>query len=494
MPRNSLRTLLTAVVAGMLVATIAWIAGLETPGASASNAKAVASSTLAPTATLQVELPTSPAPELTALSNEPERRAAPENKSETKSKRALAPPRKVLLRAWVSLHGNAVPDATLNVVAAPAGTPWRPPEQDAFFVADGSGPFDRNFSFSVSGHTDSWGRADLDISEFFDVEPTHEPRVLWVMVTDSTPPAKHFDVMLPPEERGARPSAERAIDCGFDLSGGCSVRAAARCADGTTPVELLALELRENSATKHGAALRHEPRLEFRLERGVEHVMVAFAPGYRPQARRFVAEHGLDVGEFVLERGAALSGRLFLRGEPIEGRVLLKLSAQPNGFRVDGNFAWRGDQFEWAERRVSTDGDGRFRIEGLAAEEYELTFELLRGALASKAGSVQVRAPAEGLEFEVRTDNARIELQVRRGGAPAPDFELQFRERSHDGASAGGALRTDENGVAVLWIQPDRATSVSYDARPNPQDPPQRRELTLDFPGGGQRRVVRIDL
>jgi hypothetical protein len=493
MHRNSIRTLLTAAVAGVLVATIAWIAGLETSDPDAPNAEApLVSLPLTPVSTPRVELPPLPEPEPTALSVEVGRSAAPETKSEpTFAPRRI---RKVFLSAWVSLRGEAIADATLNVVAAPPSTPWRPPERDAFFVPDENGPQVRDFAHCVAGNTDSWGHARLDISKFFEVEPGKEPRVLWVKVMGSMPPAKHFDLMLPPEILGAHTSGEREIYSEFEVSGSCSVRAVARCADGTSPVELCVLELRENSSAKYGAPLRTEPRLEFRLERGVEYVLVAFAPGYRPQARRFVAEHGLDLGEFVLDRGAALSGRLTLRGEPVEGRVLLKLSAQQNGFRVDGNFAWRGDQLEWAERRVSTDSEGRFRIDGLAPEAYELTFELLRGAVASNAGSARVRAPAEGLEFELQTDNARIELQVLRGGAPAPDFELQFHERSPDGAAAGGALRTDADGVGVLWIRPDRATSVSYEVRPDTQSPPLRRELTLDFPGGGQRSVVRIDL
>jgi hypothetical protein len=460
-----------------------------------------------------------PEPETTTAPEETDRRTTPTAAATTS---APKPPRRPKRKVWLGgsvVQGLAgVADASVLVVAAPPDAPVRPSERvlrhmtKAFDVTGDPEVSSRSFAFGAAGTTDANGDFRIDLSRLETNESRDSLRMLWIRVSDARGRSSDYDLPLMPDDLPlwpADPKHGRAdeldLDVQLKLGTGCRVTASARVADGVADsesdvegdsVHLLALEFNGERATSprrphHFWTTPDNRRPGIELTCGVEYVLVAYASGYRPHSQRFVAASGLDLGDIVLDRGETISGHVRMGGENVQGALRVELANAGELINTADRFAWREGRVEWFQLTVSSDEAGAFRIEGLAPELYNVSIHSLRGGLATPGAITEVRAPAVGVEFAFGA--ARVELRVFNKGAPVANFLLQVHERSAAGGS-GGAVRTDANGVALVWVHSDRTTSVSYEVRPNPQDKPQRRELPLHFPGVGQRSVVRIDL
>jgi hypothetical protein len=514
MKRNSALLMFVAALAVLFAAWLWWSGDQQAREELAAAQEARAS---APAPKDEPAL-AAPEPETTAAPEETDRRAPSADAPTSAPKPPRRPKRTVWLGGSVVQGLAGVADASVLVVAAPPDAPVRPPERisrhmtKAFDVTGDPEVSARSFAFGAAGTTDANGDFRIDLARLEKSESRDSLRMLWIRVTDTRGRSSDFDVPLMPDDLPLWPDEPKLgrdyeVDLGVQLKlgTGCRVTASARVAVGEADsgsnvegdsVHILALEFDGERATSprrphHFSTTPDSRRPGIDLTCGVEYVLLAYARGYRPHSQRFVAESGLDLGDIVLDRGETISGHVRMGGENVQGVLRVELANAGELINTADRFAWREGRVEWFQLTVSSDDAGAFRAEGLAPELYNVSIHSLRGGLATPGAITEVRAPAVGVDFAFGA--ARVELRVFNEGAPVANFLLQIHERSAAGGS-GGAVRTDANGIALVWVQPDRTTSVSYDVRPNPQDPPQRRELPLHFPGVGQRSVVRIDL
>jgi hypothetical protein len=496
MTRNSRVLMFVGGLAAALAAWIWWSDRQSAPEATAVAEEAPAASAV-PREDPELALP---APEVAQIPEESEREAAPATPAAPTNSRAV---RKLWLTGSVLKLSGIVPRASIAVVAAPPDAEWRQPELAgparvrAVNVTRTIDASSRNFAFGVAGTSDQFGGFRIDITRLDKSESLDSLRVLWIRVSVEGSEPSDFDMALRPADVQRAGGRDNEFRVELSLDAECDVYAKALLADkGEEDVQLVALELAAKLGRSDLVAHNFETTLDgrrgFRVACGTEYLMVAYAPGYRPRAQRFVAAHGLDLGEFVLERGASLSGHVLLDGEGVYGMIRAQLADDADSLHVGAvRFRWRDEHLEWADVTTSTDAEGAFRIEGLAPEPHRLSLHAVRGGFTTPSSIAEVRAPAAGLLLSVGA--ARVELRVFDQGAPVAAFLLQVHERSPQGGG-GGAVRTDASGSAFVWLQPDRTTKLSFETPAKPDLPPQRRELTLDFPGVGQRSVVRIDL
>ncbi len=494
MTRNSRVLVFVAGLAAALATWLWWSDREAAPEATAVAEEAPAASAV-PRDVPELALPE---PERAQIPEESERQAAPAVPAVSQ------PKRKLWLSGSVLRLSGIVSNASIAVVAAPPDAPWRQPELAApatvraVNVTRTTDASSRNFAFGVAGTSNQFGGFRIDISRLDKSEARDSLRVLWIRVSVEGSEPSDFDMALRPADVQRADGKDIELRVELSLDAECDVYAKARLADkGEETVQLVALQQTATvdgpRHTGHSFETTLDGRRGLRLACGSEYLLVAYAPGYRPRAQRFVAVHGLDLGEFVLERGAALAGHVLLDGEGVNGLIRAQLADDADTLHVGAvRFRWRDEQLEWADVTTSTDSDGAFRIDGLAPEPHRVSLHTVRGGFTTPSAIAEVRAPAAGLLLTVGA--ARVEIRVFDQAAPVAGFLMQVHERSPQGGGAGGAVRTDANGSAFVWVQPDRTTLLSFETPAKPDLPSQRRELKLEFPGVGQRSVLRIDL
>lgn len=229
-------------------------------------------------------------------------------------------------------------------------------------------------------------------------------------------------------------------------------------------------------------------RFEFDLACDRWYVVAVCASGFRPFSRVVRGGGALDFGELSLERGEAIAGRARVAGEPVRGLVRLAWPArdarEPVRSSLGGRWLrWVDGAFEWDALSVSTDAEGRFELRGLAPRDYSLSLGAVAGVYASDLTVAQTRAPARALELT--PDLCRMDLRFFHGGAPVASTAFDVSEVGASGITIG-THRTDENGAAVLWVDPARATTVELKLA-------EKLTRRLDCPGPGESVSMRVD-
>lgn len=290
---------------------------------------------------------------------------------------------------------------------------------------DGALPVE--FELEVEVDSTRWGR-----------EAEHELRAVLLVPTTCDVVGRISAAWIDPLRIHARPAASVAV---FELL------------DGRPAVSALQTAACERSTGQFG----------LHLECGREYVFVALVEGFRPWSRVIAARGFSDLGELVLERGESIAGRAHVDQTPVRGAVRARLRAASARENLQCCIAgrwlvWTGAGFEWESQGVATADDGRFEISGLAASSYSLELGAVSNAYASSSALVEVAAPARGVELSSRV--CRVDLQVFQEGSPAAHRSLEISEVGGS-AMTIGTHRTDASGVATLWVDPSRKTSVA---------------------------------
>jgi Carboxypeptidase regulatory-like domain len=122
------------------------------------------------------------------------------------------------------------------------------------------------------------------------------------------------------------------------------------------------------------------------LEPGPLPLMVE-APGYRTRQLQVEVPEDRDAGplEIALEAGAVVEGRVLAAGRPLAAARVQAYPTEPAG--------------PHAGSRATTDGDGRYRLAGLATGGHEITVADDDGHLAG--GQLEVRPGRQQLDFDL---------------------------------------------------------------------------------------------
>lgn len=231
------------------------------------------------------------------------------------------------------------------------------------------------------------------------------------------------------------------------------VRAAAFAWDGVEP-----------AATAEVLVNAHDEDGSFALElsSAQAHVIVLFAEGLRPHSRTLPAGFAGDLGLNVLELGESIAGRAEIGGAGVSSLVRAEFAppqSSSGGLRSLGSgwVRWTEKGFEWDRLSTSTDRDGRFEFHGLASARYSVELAGVSGAFASAPRASEVVAPARGLVLSPSL--CRVKLQLFRSGAPAAEASFDVLDQ-RQGRDVQAARRTDTNGEAELWLDPERPVTV----------------------------------
>ncbi len=217
------------------------------------------------------------------------------------------------------------------------------------------------------------------------------------------------------------------------------------------------------AASSSASCDRSSGDFRVQLECDRDYVLVALLEGFRPWTRRLDRRDFVDLGRVVLERGESIAGRARVAGEPVSGAVRARFKNASAGEYTQCCIAgrwlvWTGAGFEWESQGVVSSADGRFEVSGLAPASYTLELGSMQNAYASAASLIDVVAPSGSVELGPRV--CRVELQVFDEGALAAGRTLEISEVGRTGTIIG-THRTDANGVATLWVDPARSTSVA---------------------------------
>ncbi len=231
------------------------------------------------------------------------------------------------------------------------------------------------------------------------------------------------------------------------------------------------------------------------LECDRDYVLVALLEGFRPWTRRLERRDFVDLGRVVLERGESIAGRARVTGEPVSGAVRARFKHASAGEFTQCCIAgrwlvWTGAGFEWESQGVVSDQDGRFELSGLALASYTLELGSMQHAYASAASVIDVVAPSGSVELGPRV--CRVELQVFDDGALAAGRTLEISEVGRTGTIIG-THRTDANGVATLWVDPARSTSVALAPEAGVQAARPKSSKRIECAAPGAALSMRVD-
>lgn len=163
-------------------------------------------------------------------------------------------------------------------------------------------------------------------------------------------------------------------------------------------------------------------------------VFVEASPWAATDERHAVPESGSI--EIVLEEGGALEGVVIDPvGTPVAGAEV--------ALAIDGRAAWGADALRPMPGAV-TDADGRFRLEGLAPENYRIDVRMDGFRPGSAAGLNVARGETRAVEL-VLEPGARLEGIVLDGeGAPVPRVEVEPRGNRR---ARGPSVQTGPDGT-----------------------------------------------
>jgi hypothetical protein len=477
---------------GALIAGALWWSEFEVREAPAERA--------AETAAVEIarvhEVPSIPALEFEEPRRAESERDEPSHRDAVATYGSSAP--RVTLVAEVWKYLDAVADAKVQVVPLNSEAQHPPTATEATNVTRELRA-ERVYEGAVAGRTDSRGRVELDVTEFFRSVSGWKPQKLAIQVAGAGGQVDEFDLVLSSEDRARALREPLRREVRLELVCNCKVQASVRTADderAQTSIQFFefvsATPMRVSPRADRAVAGAYE--VASTLQCGWDYVVVASSTGYAAQSIRFRAAPNLDLGEIVLERGAVLAGRVRVGIEGVRGLLQAELVDEGAGrpFRVENKpYLWRESGFVLTRASTPTDDDGAFRIEGLAPERYRLTLRAPQMGLTVPVAIGEALAPATALELHL--NSAPIELRVMRAGQPLPRVQVDVYQRG-PGGNAGSAVITDDEGRACVWVHGDHSTRVGIVWREPSQSEPIRREEALDFPGAGVRREVRIDL
>jgi hypothetical protein len=192
------------------------------------------------------------------------------------------------------------------------------------------------------------------------------------------------------------------------------------------------------------------------------HVIVLFAEGLRPHSRSVPAGFAGDLGLIVLEPGESIAGRAEVGGAGVSSLVRAEFApplSNSGSVRSLGSgwVRWTEKGFEWDRLSTSTDAEGRFEFRGLASARYSVELAGVSGAFSSAPRASEVLAPTRGLVLSPTL--CRVTLQLFRSGAPAAEASFDVVDQGQ-GRDVQAARRTDANGEAELWLDPERPVKV----------------------------------
>jgi len=397
------------------------------------------------------------------------------------------PQRRVILRGQISSLSGPVTNAELRVAAGPHDKGPLPPQytpegggrhrEVLVRRIDGSKPR-RSYVFSEAASTDAVGRYTVDVSRFFPDEADDHDRasdpeainVLWVSVASNAAPPAEFDVLL--LRRGALAPRSFLVEFTADLwiSDSTDATGSVRLEDESTTNVAVAAFLMVDGRPAETPFARQTGRgglREFllRLESDEEYAFVACAQGFRPHTVLLARGVPRDLGEIVLTRGLSIRGDAIVAGAPVYGHLRIELAAPQSRELVPrctsgGEWlAWIDGRFEWDASTAKTEPTGAFVAQGLGAFDYRIALRSSYGVYSSTSRAFDVRAPASGVRL--RPALCRVELHVFRDGEPAPRRTIEVSEFDGSG-TVHGACVTDAFGAVVLWVDPDRETTVGF--------------------------------
>lgn len=349
--------------------------------------------------------------------------------------------------------------------------------------------------------SDAEGRFRIDISSLFRNGP---PTALWIQVSAPTSRANHFELPLSQFLHDAAPAVFEH-DVTLQLEPACVVHVAfnfptSEQAQGeqpnkrTPPVTVVRVggdaNLRPSSPSvwRHGRDGEHE----IGLECGESYVLLSADSGWRPIGVSVQPTAETHLGRFELERGASVSGRVMSEGAPVRALVTLELVGGGARTRLGtDDFCELNGVYERARLTVPTNADGEFRADGLANARYRVRAVPADNPHATGDVAREIDSPAENvlLQFEL----GRLDVRVRRAGAPVAGQMISIHHRSPNGNS-GGALVTDNDGAALLRLRPDQRTTLELRWREFKGGPEYVRQVDAPFPGVGQRAELVIEL
>ncbi len=217
-------------------------------------------------------------------------------------------------------------------------------------------------------------------------------------------------------------------------------------------------------AAEFAAAARTRADGSFRLavDRGATYFVAAAAPGYAPAGAAAVAEADTALPTLVLRSGVAITGSV-RSGEAAAAGATVRASVPETSARtlslsLDGNaIAYDAGGVAWRSLAAEANGDGTFRIPGLAARTYRVEVLALLDGEAPRYGALEVAAPGIA-EFDVPV--ARVSVTVRGGGAPLAGASVEALRA--DGSSLSRV--TDATGRALLLARPSEALRLAVAA------------------------------
>lgn len=405
------------------------------------------------------------------------------------------------------VSGPDGPQANANVIVAPAYNlpPSRGFEVEALEL-DPQQDWARNYTNGRTFRTDARGEFRAEINAWFASTRATPPRAadqraaLWVkLLRDGADPVE-FELRVPLGAFITDREADVEYRAQLRFAGRCQVRGrvvADYVGEEAPELQVAAFALIDGAPQKRPQAQvtcrAGSGEFEFELPCNFDGVLVMWADGFRPRTLQLRAG-SQDVGEHALERGATIRGRASIAGEPVCG--LVRAQPKPAG-TLDCSLGevwvtWDGGQFEWTVASDFSAEDGSFELRGLRPGVYSVSLGALRRGYASELPAVELTAPASGVELA--PECARVELLVVRAGAPLANASFEVAETAA-GARRIGGTRTDAEGRAVLYLDPECETIVVFQALADSQHsvaPPI--EHRISTPPAGQSHVLRIDV
>ncbi len=360
-----------------------------------------------------------------------------------------------------------------------------------------------DYSTSVAGVVDEHGRFDVDLTGLLLTEPS--PRIAIQLQSDGALPFEfECPVAIDSARWGKAAVYEIRATLRVQLRRGVvgrivppadlALRHAARAAPTVAVFEWSGGRPQVAAATS-AACDRGSGDFQLQLESDRDYVLVAILDGCRPWTRVLPRSEFIDLGRVVLERGESIAGRASVAGQPVTGAVRARFKNAGASEFIQCNIAgrwlvWTGAAFEWESQGVISESSGRFELTGLAPASYSVELGSMREAYASAASLTDVVAPSRHLELGPRI--CRVELQVYEEGAPAAERMIEISEVGRSGTIIG-THRTDSSGMATLWVDPTRTTSVALAPKSTRSSerlkPPQRVECVAP----GAALSMRVD-
>lgn len=409
----------------------------------------------------------------------------------------VVPDRKAFLDGRIDLRQGGAGDFTIHVAPSRNGDPNSvfAPRRGFREVAlrDGDRSFASGAAIVVTHHVGAAPRFRIDVSSI-----VFDARTQALRIRVEQPHGYPHDFVVPTlgEHRTEHASGMVELKADLVLDGDC-------VAWGTVasprPARVAAFALNDGLPDStpsddaepfpsHGSYM-----LSLKCDR--DHAVVAFAEGCRPSTRIVPAGFRGEIS-FTLDRGESISGVVRVGGGSVSGLVRLE-AAEPASREVAPRcsvggrwLVWNGAGFEWDSMSVVSDAEGRFEFTGLAPRGYTLSMGRVPGVYASDSPVSQVTAPASEVALTPRL--CRLDLRLFQSGSPAANVSFGVWEVGPQRTTMG-SHKTDEAGWAVLWVDPDRATTIEVSAQTSEDAPAIKSKHPVTCPGADQAFSMRID-